>query len=40
MKNIKIVVIRVQTINPTLIIDDLKNAGYEVLWPNLPGINR
>ena len=36
----KVVVLRVQTINPTLIIDDLKNAGYEVLWPNLPGINR
>jgi acetoin utilization protein AcuB len=36
----KVVVLRVQTINPTLIIEDLKNAGYEVLWPNLPGINR
>ena len=36
----KVVVLRVQTINPTLIIDDLKNAGYEVLWPNLPGINK
>jgi acetoin utilization protein AcuB len=36
----KIVVIRVQTINPTTLIIDLKQAGYEVLWPNLPGINR
>ena len=36
----KVVVLRVQTINPTLIIDDLKKAGYEVLWPNLPGIDR
>lgn len=35
----KIVVIRVQTINPIVIIDDLKNAGYNVLWPNLPGMN-
>lgn len=36
----KIVVIRVQTINPTRLIIDLKQAGYEVLWPNLPEINR
>lgn len=36
----KVFVLRVQTINPTDIINDLKNAGYEVLWPNLPGINR
>ena len=35
-----VIVIRVQTINPTSMIEDLKNAGYEVLWPNLPGINR
>jgi acetoin utilization protein AcuB len=36
----KVVVLRVQTMNPTGIIDDLKTAGYEVLWPNLPGIDR
>ncbi|WP_338472054.1 acetoin utilization AcuB family protein [Niallia sp. XMNu-256] len=36
----KVFVIRVQTINPTDIINDLKNAGYEVLWPNLPGMNK
>lgn len=36
----KIVVIRVQTINPTKLIVELEQAGYEVLWPNLPGINR
>ena len=35
----KIVVFRVQTINPTNLIEDLKHAGYQVLWPNLPGIN-
>jgi acetoin utilization protein AcuB len=33
-----ILVFRVQTMNPTGIITDLKNEGYEVLWPNLPGI--
>lgn len=37
--NFKIVVIRVQTIDPTSIIVDLKQAGFEVLWPNLPGIS-
>lgn len=34
----KMIVIRVQTINPTSLIEDLKHAGYQVLWPNLPGI--
>jgi acetoin utilization protein AcuB len=34
-----ILVFRVQTMNPTGIITDLKNEGYEVLWPNLPGIS-
>ncbi|WP_428911298.1 acetoin utilization AcuB family protein [Niallia sp. Krafla_26] len=36
----KVFVIRVQTINPIDIIDDLINAGYEVLWPNLPGMSK
>ena len=36
----KVFVIRVQTINPTVIINDLKNAGYDVLWPNLPGMSK
>ncbi|MCQ6274413.1 acetoin utilization AcuB family protein [Bacillus sp. V3B] len=36
----KIVVIRVQTINPTRLIIDLKQAGFETLWPNLPEINK
>lgn len=34
----KILVIRVQTINPVVLIQDLKNAGHQVLWPNLPGM--
>jgi acetoin utilization protein AcuB len=36
----KILVIRVQMINPTGLIDDLKNAGHYVLWPNLPGMSK
>ena len=35
----KILVIRIQTMNPTLLIQDLKQAGFHVLWPNLPGIS-
>jgi len=35
----KILVIRVQTMNPTALIQDLKHAGHHVLWPNLPGIS-
>ncbi|MEH7331517.1 acetoin utilization AcuB family protein [Neobacillus drentensis] len=35
----KILVIRVQTMNPTALIQDLKEAGHQVLWPNLPGIS-
>jgi acetoin utilization protein AcuB len=35
----KILVIRVQTMNPTLLIQDLKQAGYHVLWPNMPGVS-
>ncbi|MEH7353670.1 acetoin utilization AcuB family protein [Neobacillus drentensis] len=35
----KILVLRVQTMNPTALIQDLKQAGYHVLWPNLPGIS-
>lgn len=35
----KILVIRVQTMNPTALIQDLKDAGHQVLWPNLPGIS-
>ncbi|MFB6467643.1 acetoin utilization AcuB family protein [Cytobacillus sp. Hz8] len=37
-ENDKIIVIRVQTMNPVSLIEDLKKAGHHVLWPNLPGI--
>lgn len=36
----KILVIRVQMMNPIGLIEDLKQAGYHVLWPNLPGISQ
>ena len=36
--NYKIVTIRVQILNPLSIIEDLKKANFDVLWPNLPGI--
>lgn len=35
----KILVIRVQMMNPVGLIKDLKEAGHHVLWPNLPGIS-
>jgi acetoin utilization protein AcuB len=35
----KIIVLRVQTMNPTGIITNLKKEGYTVMWPNLPGIS-
>jgi acetoin utilization protein AcuB len=35
----KILVIRLQTMNPTVLIQDLKQSGYDVLWPNLPGVS-
>ncbi|MBO8156503.1 MAG: CBS domain-containing protein [Bacillaceae bacterium] len=34
----KILVFRIQTMNPLPIIQDLKKEGYEVLWPNMPGM--
>lgn len=36
--NYKVLVFRIQTMNPMVIISDLKHEGYNVLWPNLPGI--
>lgn len=38
-ENFKILVLRIQTMNPIAVIDDLKKAGHNVLWPNLPGIS-
>ena len=34
----KILVIRIKTMNPLKVIDGLKAEGFEVLWPNVPGI--
>ncbi|MBM7554939.1 acetoin utilization AcuB family protein [Thalassobacillus pellis] len=34
----KIIVFRIQTMNPMPIINNLKEVGYEVLWPNMPGM--
>ncbi|MYL34092.1 CBS domain-containing protein [Pontibacillus yanchengensis] len=36
----KILVFRLQTMNPMPIIEDLHAEGYEVLWPNMPGIEK
>lgn len=33
----KIIVLRVQMMNPLSIIQDLQDAGHQVLWPNTPG---
>ncbi|AZU63631.1 acetoin utilization AcuB family protein [Neobacillus mesonae] len=35
----KILVVRVQLMNPVRLVQDLKEAGHHVLWPNLPGIS-
>lgn len=35
----KILVIRVTTMNPLNIIEGLRTSGFEVLWPNVPGID-
>lgn len=32
----KVLVFRVQTMNPMSVIEDLREEGHEVLWPNLP----
>lgn len=34
----RILSIRLQVINPLAIIDDLRAKGFDVLWPNLPGV--
>jgi acetoin utilization protein AcuB len=36
----KILVIRLQMMNPIGLVEDLKKAGFHVLWPNLPGISQ
>ncbi len=35
----KILVIRINSMNPLNIIQELKDSGFEVLWPNVPGID-
>ncbi|MET1014680.1 MAG: acetoin utilization AcuB family protein [Paenisporosarcina sp.] len=35
----KILVFRVQTMNPLQIIEDIRKEGFDVLWPNVPGIH-
>lgn len=37
-ENSRILSIRLQVINPLTIIEDLRKEGFDVLWPNLPGI--
>ncbi|WP_018665443.1 acetoin utilization AcuB family protein [Heyndrickxia acidiproducens] len=34
----RILVFRVSTMNPVALISRLKGAGYDVLWPNMPGM--
>ena len=34
----KILVLRIKTMNPLKVIDGLKSEGFDVLWPNVPGI--
>ncbi len=38
-KDSKILVFRVQTMNPLALINDLRKEGFDVLWPNMPQIN-
>lgn len=37
--NNKILVFRVQTMNPLAIISDLRKEGFDVLWPTMPQVN-
>ncbi|WP_075620088.1 acetoin utilization AcuB family protein [Paenisporosarcina indica] len=34
----KILVFRVHTMNPLEIIEDIRKEGFDVLWPNMPGM--
>ncbi|MGP4075679.1 acetoin utilization AcuB family protein [Halobacillus sp. K22] len=34
----KVIVVRIQTMNPLPTIEDLKAEGYDVLWPKSPGL--
>lgn len=35
----KILSVRIQTLNPLPLIADLREQGFDVLWPNLPGVH-
>ena len=35
----KILVLRVKTMNPLKLVEAVKDAGFEVLWPSQPGLN-
>lgn len=37
-EDFKIIALRIQTMNPLRLIEELEKAGHEVLWPNLPGM--
>ncbi|ANU11434.1 acetoin utilization protein [Planococcus antarcticus DSM 14505] len=37
--NNKILVFRVQTMNPLAIINEMRKEGFDVLWPNMPQVN-
>ncbi|MCJ8009587.1 acetoin utilization AcuB family protein [Lederbergia wuyishanensis] len=37
-ENAKILVFRVATMNPLLVIENLKKEGLQVMWPNSPGM--
>lgn len=39
-ENSRIISIRAQILNPLSIINDLRNEGFEVLWPHLPGVHQ
>lgn len=34
----KILVFRVKTMKPLAVIEDIRKEGFDVLWPNIPGI--
>ena len=35
----KILSVRVKTLNPLAMIEELRKEGFDVLWPNLPGVS-
>ncbi|CRH97995.1 Acetoin utilization protein AcuB [Bacillus cereus ATCC 10876] len=37
-ENDKVLVFRIQTMNPLKVIDALEAEGYRVLWPNIMGM--